>query len=259
MQPRVVLASQAACPKERCPTASNGEFCCLRITRLQHTADHSFTVAVILTVTSCRLHHTHCHCMHLSRSSRLALSMLNMSMLLSALHPHAAACGSLAYNTLRITHALSLPSSLSPAAAYITLPWHASVAVITSGIGNASCPCFTMSMLTMSLPCTAKIAHAYHAHAYHVHAYHVTVLCCHQLPLTWHCHGHAHLSLWQRRRSQTLRSVSKEKGTRSCSKILTQRHSLRNNRARSNRHNRSLNHCNNWSLPWQREQWSWIQ
>jgi hypothetical protein len=124
-------------------------------------------------------------------------------------------------NTLRITHALSLPSSLSPAAAYITLPWHASVAVITSGIGNASCPCFTMSMLTMSLPCTAKIAHAYHAHAYHVHAYHVTVLCCHQLPLTWHCHGHAHLSLWQRRRSQTLRSVSKEKGTRSCSNETT--------------------------------------
>jgi hypothetical protein len=135
MQPRVVLASQAACPKERCPTASNGEFCCLRITRLQHTADHSFTVAVILTVTSCRLHHTamacicrghrdwHCQCLTCPCCCQHCI--------------HAAACGSLAYNTLRITHSLSLSSSLSPAAAYITLPWHASVAVITSGIGNA--------------------------------------------------------------------------------------------------------------------------
>jgi uncharacterized protein GlcG (DUF336 family) len=165
MQPRVVLASQAACPKERCPTASNGEFCCLRITRLQHTADHSFTVAVILTVTSCRLHHTHCHCMHLSRSSRLALSMLNMSMLLSALHTadHSLTthCGSLMHCRCHpLCHLLPLTSHCHG----MHLSRSSRLALAMLHVHALPCPCLpchclalqrshmlTMPMLTMSM------------------------------------------------------------------------------------------------------------
>ncbi len=144
MQPRVVLASQAACPKERCPTASNGEFCCLRITRLQHTADHSFTVAVILTVTSCRLHHTHCHCMHLSRSSRLALAMLNMSMLyhVHAYHVTALHCKDRTCLPCPCLPCPCLPCYcplLSPTAAYMALPWSCTfIALATKKIPDST-------------------------------------------------------------------------------------------------------------------------
>lgn len=142
MQPRVVLASQAACPKERCPTASNGEFCCLRITRLQHTADHSFTVAVILSVTCCRLHHTAMAC--ICRGHHVWHWQCFMSMLyhVHAYHVTALHCKDRTCLPCPCLPCPCLPCYcplLSPTAAYMALPWSCTfIALATKKIPDST-------------------------------------------------------------------------------------------------------------------------
>ncbi len=101
-----------------------------------------------------------------------------------------AACGSPAYNTLRITHSRSLSSSLSPAVAYIT---HTAIACICRGHRDWHCQCLTCPCCCQH--CIHMLLHADHSLTTHCGSL-MHCRChplCHLLPLTSHCHG-MHLS-----------------------------------------------------------------